>query len=71
MQHFSRARVLLPGGHNGNQVQGAGPVGCESQSRKHENMYVHAHGHVHATWHAWACALRPCTACMPDGAGGG
>ena len=39
MQHFSRARVLLPGGHNGNQVQGAGLVGCESQSRKHENVY--------------------------------
>ena len=32
MQHFSRARVLLPGGHNSNQVQGAGLVGRESQT---------------------------------------
>jgi hypothetical protein len=43
MQYFPRARVLLPGGHNGNQVQDAGLVGREFQSRKHANVYVHAH----------------------------
>ena len=67
MQHFSRARVLLPGGHNGNQVQGAGLVGRESQSRKHANVYVHAHGHVRATQHARTCGLCLCMPCMPDG----
>ena len=67
MQHFSRARVLLPGGHNGNQVQDAGLVGCESQRRQYANVYVHAHGHVRATWHARTCALRPCMPCMPGG----
>ena len=71
MQYFPRARVLLPGGHNGNQVQDAGLVGREFQSRKHANVYVHAHRHVHATWHARTCALRPCTACMPGGVEGG
>ena len=71
MQYFPRARVLLPGGHNGNQVQDAGLVGREFQSRKHANVYVHAHRHAHATWHARTCALRPCTACMPGGVEGG
>ena len=49
MQYFPRARVLLPGGHNGNQVQDAGLVGPAFQRRQHANVYVHAHGHVHAT----------------------
>ena len=47
MQHFSRARVLLPGGHNGNQVQGAGLVGRENIQTC---MFMRIYRHVHATY---------------------
>ena len=67
MQHFSRARVLLPGCHNGNQTQDAGLIGHKSQRWQHANMYVHAHGHVCATQHARTCGLCLCMPCMPDG----
>ena len=67
MQCFPRARVLLPGSHNGNQVQDAGLIWHVCQSRKHVNVYVHAHGHARATQHVRTCALCRCMTFMPDG----